>query len=57
MSLTNEQGPKCPICKKTAIKLVPMQPSDQKHTGQLACRDCKRKIINGEKIEKYARME
>ena len=48
MSLTSDQGPKCPMCKIIAIKLVPMQDNDQRHTEPKACINCKRRIRYGD---------
>ena len=57
MSGISKQGPKCPMCGIVAIKLVPMQDTDQHHTGQMACRHCKKAIKNDLPIKKVRRNE
>lgn len=55
MSVIGGRGPVCPMCNKVAIQLVPMQDSDQAHTGQMACVTCKRKIRANLPIIKFKR--
>lgn len=47
MRLIDGQGPRCPKCKKIAIKLVSVSDDGK---GHQVCRNCKRKIRGKEKM-------
>ena len=46
-------GPKCNMCNRTVIELIPLYDNDQKHKNTQCCLKCKKAIKNGETIEKY----
>lgn len=52
-----DNGPKCNMCNRTVIKLVPLYDNDQHHTGQQCCVSCKKKIRRGEEIVKFKKTE
>lgn len=45
----------CPMCKRVAIKLVPLYEDDHKKVRQQCCFDCKRKLKKGQEIVKFIR--
>ena len=57
MSFFEKEGPKCTMCNRTVIKLVPMHDHDQAHTGPMACRRCKKAIRNDQPIIKFKRSD
>lgn len=50
-------GPKCNMCNRTVIRLVPLYDNDQHHKKQMCCIKCKRAIRKGQEIEKFSRRE